>query len=89
MQPTVKSWSNNPAELGPLYPWVGVEFLMFLACALFFLGFLVWKIRSENAHYEQLVSRLQRDQDFLHGTNPPEASPVQPSAHQEPIDGQP
>ena len=46
MTPTVESWHNTPTELGPLYPLVGYEFVMFIACAAALLGFLVWKFRS-------------------------------------------
>ena len=86
MQPTVESWSSHPTELGPLYPLVGFEFPMFLACVFFFLGFLVWKVRSESRHYDQLVTQLQSGQAAA-GND--EDSPVHSSASQEPIDGQP
>ena len=61
MVPTVDSWRNNPVELGPLYPLVGYEFVMFVACAAALLGFLVWKFRSEDAHYGQMVAELKHN----------------------------
>ena len=47
MKPTIESWQLNPLEVGPLYPWVGMEVWMVLATALFCGYFLIWKIRGE------------------------------------------
>ncbi|MEO1995747.1 MAG: hypothetical protein ABGZ17_10780 [Planctomycetaceae bacterium] len=59
MSPTIESWTENPANIGPLYPFVGWEVPMGVACAAVCVGFLVWKFRSENAHYEDMVRRLK------------------------------
>ena len=61
MKPTIESWTENVAEIGPLYPFVGWEVPMGLACAAVCVAFLVWKFRSENATYAAMVRRLQTD----------------------------
>ena len=61
MKPTIESWTEDVAEIGPLYPFVGWEVPMGLACAAVCVAFLVWKFRSENAMYAAMVRRLQAD----------------------------
>jgi len=48
----VESWQTHPTELGPLYPFVGWEVAMTIACTVVFVAFLIWKIRSENRRYD-------------------------------------
>ena len=55
----IETWNVNPMDVGPIYPFVGWEVLMFAACVLFFVFFLVWKITSENAKYAASVQKLQ------------------------------
>jgi len=61
---TINSWNVNPVELGPLYPFVGWEVLMFLACMAFCIWFMVWKFRSEKAHYTERVQRLNETDEL-------------------------
>ena len=50
---------HRPLEIGPIYPFVGWEIWMFLACVLFCIALTVWKIRSESAHYAEKVRSLK------------------------------
>jgi len=61
MKPTIENWQTNPLEVGPIYPWAGLEILMVAAAALFCLYFLVWKLNSESRHYAQAVRQLTAD----------------------------
>ena len=58
MKPTIDNWQTNPLETGPLYPWAGWEAALVVAALLFFLYFLIWKLKSENRHYAQSVRQL-------------------------------
>jgi len=55
----VESWNINPLEVGPLYPFVGWEMPMFVVCVAFFMVFLVWKFRMENAKYAAAVRKVR------------------------------
>lgn len=59
MQPTITNWNVNPQDIGPMYPLVGWEMPMFIACAAFCIGFMVWKFVTENAKYESKVQQLR------------------------------
>lgn len=58
MTTTVESWVTDPSRLGPIYPLVGWEGLMFGACVVFSLLFIVWKMKTESAHYRDRVAQL-------------------------------
>ena len=58
MIPTIESWQTNPLEVGPIYPWVGLEVWMVIAAALFCLFFLAWKLSSENSRYDHMSREL-------------------------------
>jgi len=51
MNPTIETWDINPLETGPIYPFVGLETGMFIACIAFSVAFMVWKFRTESAKY--------------------------------------
>lgn len=55
----VESWVDRPLEIGPIYPFVGWEIWMYLACVLFCIALMVWKIQNENALYAGKVRRLK------------------------------
>ena len=65
MNPTIESWNVNWPDVGPIYPFLGGEFLMFAACVAFFVAFLIWKFRSESAKYAANARKL-RESNELH-----------------------
>lgn len=42
----VESWAKV-SELGPVYPFVGSELLLFIVCVALWLGWHVWQLRNE------------------------------------------
>jgi hypothetical protein len=50
---TIQTWTGNPLEIGPLYPFVGSEWLLFALCVGLWT---VWQVRSENAEYARKES---------------------------------
>lgn len=60
MNPTIETWNTNPLEVGPIYPLVGWEVPMFVACAAFCIAFMIWKFAIENAQYAAKVERLRK-----------------------------
>ena len=65
MNPTIPTWSGNPLDIGPIYPFVGWEMGMFVACAAFCVGFMAWKFRMENEKYATHARGL-RNSNELH-----------------------
>ena len=61
MEPTIENWSTNPLEIGPIYPWVGLEVWMVIAATLACLFFLAWKLKSESRHYDDAAKQLRAE----------------------------
>lgn len=58
---TIETWHTNPADIGPLYPYVGTEMLFCALCAIFFVGFIIWKFKTENQIYNRQTQVLRKD----------------------------
>ena len=56
---SIASWETNPLEIGPMYPFVGWEVAMFIACVAFCLAFTIWKFVSEHRHYMTKARELR------------------------------
>ena len=55
----IESWTGNPGDWGPLYPFVGYELAMMLICAAVCVAFLIWKFRDEQQRYQMEVNELR------------------------------
>ena len=55
---TIQTWSVNPLDVGPIYPFVGWEMSMFAASVAFCIAFFVWKFTTESAHYAKRAQKL-------------------------------
>ena len=56
---TIESWAGNIAEIGPIYPFVGSEFLL---CAIGFALWIVWFVlqgRMESREYAREIERQE------------------------------
>ena len=56
---TIESWAGNMAEIGPIYPFVGSEFLL---CTIGFALWIVWFVlqgRMESREYTQEIERQE------------------------------
>ena len=49
-------WAGSIAEIGPIYPFVGTEFILFLIGIAFWVAWHIVQIKSETA-------RLKEDED--------------------------
>lgn len=54
----VTSWAVDLSTLGPIYPFVGTEMLLWILGLAFWIGFHVWQIRAENRVLEEDLRRL-------------------------------
>ena len=54
----VETWATNLAEIGPIYPFVGSEWLMVLLGFVAWIGWHVWQIRAEKREEEDTLRKL-------------------------------
>ena len=57
---TIESWAGNPLELGPMYPWLGSEVVLFLVSLALWLCWMVWHIKTEGDAYSEEAKRLKQ-----------------------------
>ncbi len=58
----VESWGGNISEIGPLYPFVGLEGLMVVVGVALWILWHVVQVRTENATYEDEINRFGDDE---------------------------
>jgi len=56
-----ESWAVDLAEVGPVYPFQGAEFLMFLIGLAFWIGWHVIQFRQEKAEFDREVETVDLD----------------------------
>ena len=57
----VESWNGNPLDLGPLYPFVGMEIPIFLVSFIFWILYTVWQMKSEHRMYRMEMQVLSKE----------------------------
>ena len=55
----IESWSQNPEEMGPIYPFLGFEFPLFAICLGIWILFTIWQLNHECAHYSSEEKKLK------------------------------
>ncbi len=53
----VNSWAVDLANVGPIYPWVGAEWIMFILALVFWIGWHVWQVKFETNTYKEEVEK--------------------------------
>lgn len=54
----VESWAVDLATIGPIYPWVGSEVVLWLLGMAFWIAWHVWQARFESRTYRADLERL-------------------------------
>ena len=60
----IESWEGNISEIGPLYPFVGLEVPLFIVGMALWIIWHVLQIRTEKSSYEDEIERFG-DKDTL------------------------
>ncbi len=58
----VESWGGNISEIGPLYPFVGLEGAMVVVGVALWILWHVKQVRTENSNYEDEINRFGDDE---------------------------
>jgi len=54
----VTTWATDISQLGPIYPFVGSEFLMFIVAVVFWIGFHIIQFRKENEAFKEQIAKF-------------------------------
>ena len=58
---TVTSWSGNIADIGPIYPMLGTEFLLLIIGVVLWILWHIVQTRMESKTYEEEIKRFGSD----------------------------
>ena len=61
----VTTWATDISQLGPIYPFVGSEFLLLGLGLVFWLGFHILQAKSENKSLSKEESNVSNHPDLL------------------------
>ena len=53
----VDSWAVDLANVGPIYPWVGAEGIMFIVSVVLWIGWHIWQVKFETNTYKAEVEK--------------------------------
>ncbi len=59
----VETWAQNLAEVGPIYPFVGSEVVLWVVGMAFWVFWHIWQARLESASYRDERQRYAGDLD--------------------------
>ena len=54
----IESWAANPAEMGPLYPFVSFEAFFFAICFVLWMLYTLWQMRFESGKLPERKTRI-------------------------------
>ena len=52
------NWAGNIADIGPIYPFVGSEFLWFIICVAFWIGWHVIQATRETREWDEDLKKF-------------------------------
>ena len=61
----IESWAANPAEMGPLYPFVSLEAFFFAICLVLWILYTLWQMRFEAVNYRRDKEDLSKGNTLL------------------------
>ncbi len=56
----IESWAGTISEIGPIYPFVGSEVLLFIIGVVTWIGWHIWQSINETRTYEEEKRRGKR-----------------------------
>ena len=63
---TIQSWGGTITEIGPLYPFVGTEFVLVVIVAALWIAWHIWQLKIEDAEFRQESEKLRQGNAMQH-----------------------
>ncbi len=60
----IENWLGNPLEIGPMYPFVGLEIALFVVSFALTIVYMIWQLRLEARTYEKEARALASQADL-------------------------
>lgn len=65
----VESWAGKIADIGPIYPFVGSEFILWIIGLVLWIGWHIWHARHETKEYADEVKRYGNPENYKKATS--------------------
>ena len=60
----IENWLGNPLEIGPMYPFVGLEMVLFVVSFALAILYTIWQLRFEARTFEEEARALASQADL-------------------------
>jgi len=57
----IETWTGDMLQVGPMYPFVGIEFILVIVGLVFWVGWHVWQCRMESSNYNDDLATLRKN----------------------------
>ena len=61
----IANWDGNILDIGPIYPFVGWEGTMVVIAFIFWIGWHIVQVRSENRQLEEDAAKLRQSGNLV------------------------
>jgi hypothetical protein len=61
---TISNWDGNITDIGPIYPWVGLEVPMVIVAIIVWIGWHILQLRMENRRLQDQARALRQSGDL-------------------------
>ena len=61
----IESWTGSISDIGPIYPFVGTEFWMWIVGLVLWVLWLIWQARNEADEYRDEAEKYTRGENLL------------------------
>jgi hypothetical protein len=61
----VESWTGNILDIGPIYPFVGSEMLLWIIGMILWIGWHVWQVGNESKEYAEEAEKYTQGEKLL------------------------
>ena len=61
----IANWDGNIMDIGPIYPFVGWEGTMVVIAFIFWIGWHIVQVRSENRQHEEDAAKLRQSGNLV------------------------
>ena len=65
MSTGIESWTGNILDIGPIYPFVGTEILLWIAGMIFWILWHFWQTKHENEEIARNAANYTQGEDLL------------------------
>lgn len=60
----VENWAGNITDIGPIYPFVGSEFVLWVIGMALWILWHVWQARHESQEYQEDVRKYAKAENY-------------------------